>query len=335
MKEFRINKFLTLRLEKGKTVVYVVGKPFDHCKFLLLLIPKKRISNLDDVDSIDEASEQLSHVLEPYDEYDDFATTVGISPDVEFWAHCSNLQTWYENDYDTRLLHSNLSFPLLKRLVDVGDPLAKKVFKEEIAIRLESGYPSVIIYLIVEKYIDYLNREDFLLSILNKEDAFTILEIEKALNIKLSAEYEDFDFGGCNSFLFHDRKVFGLNLFGINVIKAFRRITELRHIRFLSLNSCNLSKLPHSIEILDTLVSLDVSDNNLFSIPKQLKKLLKLQEVNLAWNNIANIKNITEIVEKLRYLSRLDLSHNNIKVLPGNIEQLEQLRHLKWGNNLT
>ena len=82
-------------------------------------------------------------------------------------------------------------------------------------------------------------------------------------------------------------------------------------------------------------VSLDLSDNNLFSIPKQLKKLLKLQEVNLAWNNIANIKNITEIVEKLRYLSRLDLSHNNIKVLSGNIEQLEQLRHLKWGNNLT
>ena len=77
-----------------------------------------------------------------------------IDPETEFWGHCSNLQSWYKHDYDTRLLHSNLSFPLLKRLTKVGDPLANKVFKEEIAKRLASGYGTVIDYLTEEGYLD-------------------------------------------------------------------------------------------------------------------------------------------------------------------------------------
>ncbi len=37
-----------------------------------------------------------------------------------------------------------ISFPLLKKLTEVGDPLVIKVFKEEIAQKLESGYLSVV-----------------------------------------------------------------------------------------------------------------------------------------------------------------------------------------------
>ncbi|GAG78064.1 unnamed protein product, partial [marine sediment metagenome] len=67
---------------------------------------------------------------------------------------------WYENDYDSRILHRNLAFPLLNALVKVGDPLAKKVFKEEIALRLASGYPSVVQHLINQDYLKYLNKEE-------------------------------------------------------------------------------------------------------------------------------------------------------------------------------
>lgn len=35
---------------------------------------------------------------------------------------------------------STASFPLLKKLTEAGDPFARKVFKEEIAQRLESGF---------------------------------------------------------------------------------------------------------------------------------------------------------------------------------------------------
>jgi small GTP-binding protein len=57
-------------------------------------------------------------------------------------------------------MHRNLAFPLLKALVKAGDRLAKKVFKEEIAVRLESGYPSVLAYLIKQNYLKYLTRRE-------------------------------------------------------------------------------------------------------------------------------------------------------------------------------
>ena len=56
----------------------------------------------------------------------DFSNT--ITPEQEFWGHRSNIQAWVECEYDTRLLHSNLSFPLLKALSDAGDPKAKAIF---------------------------------------------------------------------------------------------------------------------------------------------------------------------------------------------------------------
>ncbi len=94
---------------------------------------------------------------------------LGITKEQEFWAHCSNLQAWAENGYDTRLLHSNLSFPLLKKLTEVGDTKARKIFKDEIAQRFVRGYIPVMRYLFKEKFVDYLTPEEFEL-ILNEVD---------------------------------------------------------------------------------------------------------------------------------------------------------------------
>ena len=71
-----------------------------------------------------------------------------------------NLQVWAEYNYDTRLLKSDLAFPLLKKLVDVGDIKAEKVFKEEIAKRLSSGYYNIIEYLFEQDYIKYLGNKE-------------------------------------------------------------------------------------------------------------------------------------------------------------------------------
>ncbi|MFX1257954.1 MAG: leucine-rich repeat domain-containing protein, partial [Promethearchaeota archaeon] len=103
-----------------------------------------------------------------------YQKNIKISPETEFWGHCSNLQAWTENEYDTRLLHSNLAFPLLKKLTESGDPLAKKVFKEEIAKRFMKGHLSVSTYLIKEGYLFYLSKEEFE-SILDSK-AFSELE---------------------------------------------------------------------------------------------------------------------------------------------------------------
>jgi len=165
--KFIINDNITLKLEDGKTIIYVAGKRFNQCKYLLLNILVGKVNLYDEISSIDEAVEIYDkNSEETYHNFDD-----KISPREEFVAHCSNLQAWYENNYDTRLLMANLAFPLLKRLTEVGDTLARKKFKEEIAKRLESGFASVVTYLIEEGYINYLTKEELYSSLLSVRES--------------------------------------------------------------------------------------------------------------------------------------------------------------------
>lgn len=171
MKEFKINDFLTLKLEENTTNIYVKGELFEQCKFLMVNIPTKKTKKFDEIDSLDEVADLLrwtedgqQGIKSLLNDPDYLKSKEGdnyiIGPDTEFWGHCSNLQVWSENNYDTRLLHSNLSFPLLKKLTEVGDPIAKRVFKKEIVLRLKSGYPSVVNYILNEELLDNLNQEE-------------------------------------------------------------------------------------------------------------------------------------------------------------------------------
>lgn len=153
--DFEINDLLSLRLKDGRTCIYVAGREFTQCKYLLFNIPTRKIEDYDEFNSIDEIKDYYSNENEGRG-----SSEVKITPETEFIGHCSNLQAWYENDYDTRILHSNLSFPLLKKLTEAGDPKAKRVFKDEILMRVESGYEGVIKYLLEENYFDFLDAEE-------------------------------------------------------------------------------------------------------------------------------------------------------------------------------
>ena len=151
-KVFKINNYLTLKLVDDKTKIYVKGKVFTHCKYLLFSFTHEELSEYEEIDSIDEIKDKydLSHE----------GHSKRIPPEVEFWGHCSNLQAWYEHDYDTRILHTNIAFPLLKELSKQGDPLAAKVFKDEIALRFESNFDSVIGFLLHEDYLSFLDLDE-------------------------------------------------------------------------------------------------------------------------------------------------------------------------------
>ena len=165
--EKEINQYITLKLERGKTFIYVNGRRFIQCIRLILNIQKKDIPLYDEIESIDEAAKVYkNHLYQNRIVRGPAAAPVwdqshDITPEQEFWAHCSNLQAWVENDYDTRILMSNISFPLLRALSKAGDPAARRVFKEEIAQRLESGYPSVVQYLLVQGYIGEFSPAEF------------------------------------------------------------------------------------------------------------------------------------------------------------------------------
>ncbi|UCC20185.1 MAG: hypothetical protein JSV62_02560, partial [Promethearchaeota archaeon] len=164
MSEFKVNEFITLKLVKDKTIIYVKNKEFKQCKYILLINPHKNENQIL-IHSIDAAKEKLSSDLEETISQETITPEVlGITPEEEFWAHSSNLQTWYENKYDSDLLHSNLSFPLLKKLMEVGDKDAEKVFKKEIIRKFEESEKNLFVktidYLIIQKYLEYLKEEE-------------------------------------------------------------------------------------------------------------------------------------------------------------------------------
>ena len=57
-------------------------------------------------------------------------------------------------------------------------------FKEEIIKRVLSGDKKVIEYLFVEKYLDYLNNEELLISLLGVTEADILITLQKKLNIQ-------------------------------------------------------------------------------------------------------------------------------------------------------
>ncbi|MCK4381441.1 MAG: hypothetical protein KAW51_09915 [Candidatus Lokiarchaeota archaeon] len=155
MQKFTINAFLDLRLEDGRTNIYVNNKLFMHCKYILLNIPIDKIEDFERIDSIDEIVEIIDGHFKISGE-----NQVKISPKTIFWAHCSNLQVWYENDYNSCLLHRNLAFPLVKALTKAGDKLAASVFKEEVAKRFENSNIKVNQFLLNNRYLDCLNKDE-------------------------------------------------------------------------------------------------------------------------------------------------------------------------------
>ncbi len=173
-KEFKVNEYITVKLEGKKTHIYLKGNKFAICMFLFLNIPVENTNPLDDVKSIDEVAKIF---VDPMEIRIISSYKRDILPEEEYWGYCSNLQVWAENNYDTRLLHSNIAFPLLKKLFEMGDPQAKKVFKEEITKRFSSRDFSVMMFLLEQSYLTSFNKEE--LSILFESVDYESITKEK------------------------------------------------------------------------------------------------------------------------------------------------------------
>lgn len=153
--EFKINEYLTLKLQWNSTEIYVAGEYFMQCKYLLFNVikDKEHHEKYKNIASIDEM-EKL------YDRTNELQKDVSITPEEEFWGHCSNLQVWAENEYNCDLLHSNLAFPLLKKLMEAGDPKARRAYKEEIARRLTRDFSKNFPFLFDGGYLESFSNTE-------------------------------------------------------------------------------------------------------------------------------------------------------------------------------
>ena len=189
--KFVINKYITLKLENNNTVIYVNGEKCNLCCGLLVNIPEDHprfaIESQESVDFIIDSNQYKSTW------YDEIRKQV--SPEEEFWAYCSNLQVWVENNYNTDLLDYNVSFPLLVRLIQAGDPLAEDVFKQEILRRIKYGTCWATSFIKSEGYLKQadLKEEQMIEGILNSAEAEALLKISNktALKYILVTNFDD------------------------------------------------------------------------------------------------------------------------------------------------
>ena len=191
---FKLNEFLSLKLNGKTTNIYVNNKLFRTCTYLLINIPTDRVEDFDDIQSIDEAEQHLGQDLH----YDKGREEFKIDPIEEFRAHCSNMQAWVEHDYNTQILHRNLAFPLLKELIKAGDPKAKIAYKNELAYRLESNDIVVTKYLIEYGYLSDLHDDELIMIIENMGPGIgkiTLMEYyNKSRKVKRFRQVEDLFF---------------------------------------------------------------------------------------------------------------------------------------------
>lgn len=302
MTEFKINDLITLKFRYPSTEIYVNGKRFIQCKQLLLSIPKDDVEKYSDVESIDEAVEIYDHSVYKSQIYrDDGIPEMEndenyslIEPEEEFWDHCSNLQVWSEYDYDTRLLKVNLAFPLLKQLAKAGDDLAQIKLKEEILKRLLSGSESVIEFLFVEGYQDYLSNEELLTGLLEAKEAETLMEIQQKLNIifkfvpsinrGLEVAWKERKI--VHKFSMSNKKVSGLDLFNCNLTELPDNTFKLKSIKVINIGrnpsfNMTLGYFKDLINKLKHLKILVFSQNQSENLSSGIEKLLKEKNIKV------------------------------------------------------
>ena len=331
IRQFEINKYLKLKLEGERTNIYVKGRIFQQCKYLLLNIPIDRIEDYDEIESIDEAAEYLDRSLERNQNFNR-----RISPEEEFMGHCSNLQVWAENGYDTRILHRNLAFPLLKRLSEVGDPIAKKVFREEIAIRFASKHPSVTQFLTQNGYLKYLSSEEFE-SILDEINPSILVELITQIknNLKLNPTP---DFTRLMTYFVNELlRNFGIDHISLITSRIINEVPKNHRENFVKSvysklkSRRNFPLLKYINSHLEYFKGFEFN-YDFIKCKNKIIGIFKNEKMYLNNQNINKISDIEVTNNNLGNIAELDLSNNLISDLKG-LEKFPNVKILKLNNN--
>ncbi len=166
IEEFKISHLLSVRLDGDGPRMYVRGQPFDQCAYPVLNDDGVREHESECYDDVEtpcvprKAARSVDAFLwKEHGTLDHPGYVEGsqVSMKELFWGLCSTLQAWAENDYDTRLLHVNLAFPLARALANAGDSAAKAMFEREVIARWKSDFEPVQTYLFHGGFLNTLS----------------------------------------------------------------------------------------------------------------------------------------------------------------------------------
>ncbi|TKJ22145.1 MAG: hypothetical protein CEE43_07970 [Promethearchaeota archaeon Loki_b32] len=140
--KIKVNDYITISSESNKILIYIQGEKFQELDYSSINKILKTSKN-----QLEETNTQGKYAKNKYKK---------DSKNTYFNNFVNILKFWIRNNYDTDILLYDLSFPLLRKLVEVGDSHAKKVFIYEILKNLWSGNPLVIKYLVNKGYDEYV-----------------------------------------------------------------------------------------------------------------------------------------------------------------------------------
>ena len=199
--------------------------------------------------------------------------------------------------------------------------------RHDLCIKCEDVVQLKSFLLIIKKVMDGKDSEGLTLSALQPVTSKQLKGPETKLTI---LKRSDYPIGGFPSSLEQ------LEVSGVRLAKVDARMLKLRNLSKLCLADNEISKLPDNWGLVEALSELNLSGNQLETIPRQfcvgtLAKSLK--SLNLSGNKIVFLPNF---FCNLHQLISLDLSKNNIKCLPPSLGKLTRLKHFTANdNNLT
>ncbi len=238
-----------------------------------------------------------------------------------------NLQVWYENDYDTRLLHSNLAFPLLKKLSEIGDTVARKVLKDEIIKRYKNGTEATKKFLIIEGFLGYLPLDERLNLLLDHKDFLTLMDLSMELpyinplpNIEVLLDCIKIE----------NKRIIELDLSRLELIEFPISILKLNSLEVLNIGSNLLEEIPRGINKLKTLKKLLLSYNKLRYLPNSICSMENLEQL---WLDGNKIRWLPKRIGSLNNLQTISLYNNRLRKLPYSLNKLEHLKNLNLASN--
>ncbi|MEJ2248423.1 MAG: leucine-rich repeat protein [Candidatus Lokiarchaeota archaeon] len=346
LQEFRVNKFISLKLEKGRwnekgeedeyeeesyrIQIYVNDEPFRLCKYLLLINPHLKEHQWQ-INSIDEAKELLRDDLDlkltPKD--------LGITPEEEFWAHCSNLQVWVEHDYDPRLIDTHLAFPILIKLKDLGDITAQKQYNQVIIDRYVRGTEKSREMLREFGYLNSLTREEVLSLIEDPEDLDALLELQEVLKEEIYFEAKEEAYRRSYTFDIANGKIISLRLsfpanYGEGIPRCFGNFPNLEKL-ILSIRDKTIRSIPDSIGNLSTLRHLRLVNFLIKTLPETLGKLKNLEFLDIYKTQLSELP---QSIGNLSNLKKIRIQEcSNLETLPESFGNLESLNEIEIRNS--
>jgi hypothetical protein len=222
----------------------------------------------------------------------------------------------------------------LKALCDAGDLIARRKFKEEIAMRYATGHPTVVRFLTQNGYLHYLTEDEFE-SILVDIDFPSIQEFSRKITTRLKTLHDPESEKEIKLQVSKFMRTFRLSFKYLLLIKSIENIPNDLKQPFVEI-VCKQFKNNRSFPILKflnkALVNYENLDFKLLTYKDKLIGILQANFLNLRnkmIEDIVDIKGLEEIEAKIEHI---DLSNNRITEIKG-LNHLKNLKRLTLKNN--